>query len=353
MDNEPEHPQPAPPEMETRKLEILRIVVHDYVETAEPVASQQIVERYGLGVKSATIRNEMAELTELGYLRKPHVSAGRMPSTPGYRFYVDHIMPHEPGQSPIAKLPRGDDAEIDAIIQDTCRILSGVTTFAAVATHDDTGAPAISHIHLAPIQAGRIILVLVLSTGQVEHRLIQTERDVPPAALESLSKHLTVSLVGSRLDRIRAGMGEDLPPELASERELCTGIMRVLKQVAREVTDTKVFVEGTAGMIRHPEFTDPARFEVLLHVLERPGDLLRALEAGRDDDVAVRIGEEHGVDTMKDMSVVSARYTFGTRPGGRIAVVGPTRMDYKRTTLAVRWIARKLSGILSRIAGEG
>jgi heat-inducible transcriptional repressor len=341
--------------LDTRKQQILRIVVHDYVATVEPVASQQIVERHRLGVKSATIRHEMAEMTERGYLRQPYTSAGRVPSDVGYRFYVDRIMPGEPDTppGPRAKLPRGDDAEIGAIIQDTCRILSGVTTFTSVAAHEETAPPEIRHIHLAPVSANRLALLLVLSTGQVEHRVIQIDEQVAPAALQQLSNYLTIELSGSALDRMRTARGEDLPPELAGERELCLGIMKMLRQIAREVTETRVFIEGTAGMIRHPEFTDPARFEVLLHVLDRPGELVRALDIASEDGAGVTIGEEHGLEAMKDMSVVSARYTFGTRGGGRIGVVGPTRMDYKHTTSAVRWIARKLSDLLARIAGDG
>jgi heat-inducible transcriptional repressor len=339
-------------DLDARKRQILRIVVHDYVETAEPVASQQIVEKYGLGVKSATVRSEMAEMTDRGYLRQPHVSAGRVPSDIGYRFYVDRIMPQEPGAPPPpARLPSGEGAEIDLIIQDTCRILSGVTTFASVATHEGSDLPEIRHIQLAPLSPERIVMVLVLSSGQVEHRVVQVQHPIAPAALESLSNYLTISLVGSRIDRIRPARSQDLPPEIATERDLCSGIMRMLRQIAREITETKVFVEGSAGMIRHPEFTDPARFEVLLHALDQPSDLLRVLDAAPGDDVAVSIGQEHGVETMKDMSVISARYTFGARGGGAIGVVGPTRMDYGRTISAVRWVARKLSAILARIGG--
>jgi heat-inducible transcriptional repressor len=346
-----EHDNTTP--LEPRKEQILRIVVHEYVVTAEPVASQLIVERHRLGVKSATVRHEMAEMTERGYLRQPHTSAGRVPSDTGYRYYVDRIMPEEP-EPPRERtvLPRADDADIDSIIKDTCRILSGVTTFTSVAAHEGASPPEIRHIHLAPVASSRMALVLVLSTGQVEHRVIQIEQPVSPAALQRLSNYLTISLAGAALDRIRPALAEEPPPELAAEKDLCAGIMRMLRQIAREATETKVFVEGTAGMIRHPEFTDPARFEILLHVLEQPAELVRVLESASEDDAGVAIGEEHGLDTMKDISVVSARYTFGTRGGGKIGVVGPTRMDYRRTTSAVHWVARKLSDLLARIAGD-
>jgi heat-inducible transcriptional repressor len=349
-------------DIDERKQSILKIVVHEYVDTAEPVGSHAIAARYNLGVRAATIRSEMAEMSEIGYLRQPHVSAGRIPSDTGYRFYVDRIMPQE--RSPSQGRPRRSigqvrfgeglqDADIGDVLAHTCKLLAGVTQLASVATQEDRTEPSVVHFHLAPVRRGQVLMIAVLSCGTVEHRLIDLGQEISSAHLVRLSNFLASKIQGIALSRLPKLSAGDYPDRLHTLSDVGQEILAVLRRVAGESAQIKLYLEWATEMLRQPEFRDPERLDRVLSAFEQPDRLVRILHSTAEDEpVDVVIGGETDWEKLDEMTVVSSRYRFGSRASGTIGVIGPTRMDYAKTTGAVGWVARKLNELFDKFASD-
>ena len=346
-------------ELDERKQKILSAVVRDYVETVKPLGSEDLASRHRWGIKSATIRNELAELSEMGLLRQPHTSAGRIPSDLGYRFYVDHLMAFAPDTG--AALPVLDEEdralEMERLLRRTCALLTRTTSYTSVATPPRPADTQISQIFVTPAGDDRLLLVLILSTGQVENRLLCP---APPEA--AAAPPPPQAPVGSAHPAPRARPALDMlpdapfpaPPEFAPAlRSLYAALIAAAQQMARHAADDdSIYLEGTSEILRQPEFKDVAKIECVLETLQRGTLLFQTLSrALLGADVTVVIGAENHVPAMTECSVVSASYYVGTRKRGTLGVVGPTRMDYDRAVPAVGFFSRTLSRTLTRLAG--
>ena len=335
--------------LDERKGRILQAIVHDYVETIDPIGSEWLVSHYDFGCKSATIRNEMAEMSDRGYLRQPHTSAGRIPSDLGYRYYVDRLMPDAPLPSVARRPSESSGSTVDDLIQQTCRILSGMTQLASVATPPSTRAAALHRIFLSPASRSHILLVLLLSTGAVVHRVVEMDGEVDERALEYAGNYINRLLSGTGLGDLTIHTLGLIPTGLASCSRIIERVHAAITDAARSMTDERVFVEGTSQLLRQPEFRDIARLEQLLSALEQGSALYQLFSrAFEEDAVTVIIGEEAPVEAMRECSVVTSRYRIGDRAGGFIGIVGPTRMHYERAVGAVGLMARSLSDILTK-----
>ena len=337
--------------LDERKQKILGAVVRDYVETVRPVGSEELAARYAWGVKSATIRNEMADLAEMGYLRQPHTSAGRIPSDRGYRFYVDHLLI---GSAPI---PFPNDAGVsglglDYLLRRTCALLTRHTSYTSVATPPRLTDTRISRVLLSAAGEGRLLLVALLSAGQVENRLLSGFAKTTPAQIVSLGNALQQTfadrLLRDVIDEDAAIMSA--PPELTARMrgwaQTLTQALREMLQSASEEDST--FLEGATDLFRQPEFRDGAKLEGLLDTLQKRTLVFQTLSrALLGPEVAVVIGAENHVAAMHECSVVSAPYFVGASERGTIGVVGPTRMNYDRAIPAVEFFARSLTQTLT------
>lgn len=343
------------PLLDNRKQFILKAVVTDYVITAEPVGSKALVTRYQLNVKSATIRNEMAELSELGYLRQPHTSAGRIPSDMGYRFYVDRLM--ETAGLPASEVTRAKDkltphrSEIDNILEHTCRILSDLARYTSVATQPNVTDTTISYVSAAAVGYTKLLVIVVLDNGRVIHDLLEmnprSARIDPVRAtnylMEMLGNRTLTSVCASTMDPIT----EDAP-EMA---DLLNKVRKSLRRELELANDADIHLQGASYIMQQPEFKDIERLEAILSALEHKSTLYRLLSSAYlGHDVTVIIGSENPVDNMRDCSFVGAKYYIGERAVGTIGVVGPTRMDYRRAVAAVRFMAGNLSELLSDLS---
>jgi heat-inducible transcriptional repressor len=349
-------------ELDIRKQRILNAIVQDYVATAEPVGSQVLVERYSLGVKSATIRNEMAEMSERGFLRQPHTSAGRVPSDLGYRFYVNRLMTLPVVQSEevirIQQAMASAASELEAILRRTCVLLAEMTQLTAVATPPYADETELRQIFLSPAGADKVLLVLLFSNGHTEHRLLLETRLAASEALV-LANALNERFGGTTLGvlRTRNGIGE-IPPEIQQLTSLWQRIVGELSSVARSLQEeSSMYVEGTESALNQPEFRDVERLGQFLTLLQQRAAVLDTLSSTLAQSgvqslptVQVIIGEETGRPEMTEFSIVSSPYYIGSRERGSIGVLGPTRMDYARTTAAVQLMARTMSDILTRLS---
>ncbi len=353
-------------ELDARKQHLLKVIVNDYVATAEPVGSHVLVERYSLGVKSATVRSEMAEMSELGYLRQPHTSAGRVPSDLGYRFYVSRLMepaPIAPDESARIRLAVASvSSELDTIIRKTCGLLTAMTRLPAVATAPDAGDTQLKQVFVSPASESKALLVLLFSTGHTETRLV-LDLTISAGDALLLASTMNQSLAGRMVSALRplatAPENEFVPGELA---RLTLPFRRLLTEVgtaARALSDNSpLFVEGAENVLRHPEFRDVEKLGAFLSLLQERAALLEMLErslarverAIPPNPVRYAIGGEIGTAVHTEYAVVTAPYRIAGTERGTIGVVGPTRMDYARASAAVALMARTMSDVLTRLS---
>jgi heat-inducible transcriptional repressor len=342
-------------QLDNRKSIILKAVVTDYVKTAQPVGSEYLARRHALGIKPATIRNELAEMAEMGYLRQPHTSAGRIPSDLGYRFYVDKLM--EPsyisaGQARRAESDLGSQwTEMDEIIYQSCRVLAGLTHYASLATQPSMEETTVRLVNLSRLAPDRLLLVVALSNGGVEHAILEVVERLTDGDAVRLSNALSAHLVGKALRELSAPE-QDVPNDVPSPEAYQAARARI-GEMARAAENSDVFIEGTSNILKQPEFKDVNRLEHLLAALQEKKSLLRLLsKALLGPGATVIIGSENPNPAMRDASLVTARYSIGGRVCGTIGVVGPTRMDYRHSVAAVNLIASLLSDLLTRLSVE-
>lgn len=345
------------PVLDERKRRVLQAIIDDYIDTASPVGSRTIARKYNLGVSPATIRNEMADLEELGYLEQPHTSAGRIPSDKGYRFYVDTLMDirylaEEEGRR-IRQLYRQRVREIGWLIQQTTRVLAETTNYLALIRGPQVGRAAFRYFHLVPLFPGRALLVAVTETGLTETRVMELPGGITAEELAEVSSLINRSLDQS-FEKVKQKVVRQLRGELSRYRAAAQRALELLTEVMAFGEDEEhVYLGGTAHILNEPEFRDLDRVRRVFGVLEQARLVRRllsipVLEGG---PVAIRIGEEIEIEDMQDCSLVSAPYTVAGRFAGRIGVVGPKRMHYSRVVAVVREVARSLSEVLDETLG--
>jgi heat-inducible transcriptional repressor len=341
-------------ELDQRKQVLLHAVVDLYVRRAEPVGSEWLAEHQNLGVRSATIRNELAAMTEMGYLRQPHTSAGRIPSDHGYRYYVDRLMTWaklSPGDaSALRGIGRLTDVDLDELLRQTCRALTSLTRLTSIAVPPVEEAPRVRQIHLAQMAATQLLVVVVMESGRILHRMVDTPQPLKPADVGRLARALEESFRAPRQDA--ALPATEAPAELqpinASYRVLATAIGRALGS-----GEDELFLEGASHFLDQPEFRLVDKVEPIIRLLEQRVTLyeaVRDLLAG--ERLTVVIGAENPCTAMHECSLIAARYGVGSRLSGWIGVLGPTRMRYERALPTVSLAADALSRALTRLSGD-
>ena len=340
-------------ELGERRRQILAAVVDDYVRTAEPVGSESLVQRYSFGVKPATIRNELAAISDLGYLRQPHTSAGRVPSDLGYRYYVDQLMPDpalDPSETRRAK-QTAIESEVEVILQQSCRILSGLTQYTSLATPPQMDTVSIKHVALSAVAQQTVLMITILNTGHIDHRMLDVHESVSPSDLTAMGDLLRARFAGAEVSDFPKRSSQRPPAELLRLNWLYKKATGILKQALMSAADDEVFVEGTTHILRQPEFAHQETMSAVLEALERRRLLCRILSSSfLGKGVTVIIGTENQFAEVRECSFVSASYSVGGRVCGSIGVVGPTRMDYRRAVAAVQFMASNLSDLLTALS---
>jgi heat-inducible transcriptional repressor len=343
------------PELDERKRKILKAIVTDYVKTAEPVGSEFLAVRYRFDVKPATIRNEMARMSEMGYLRQPHTSAGRIPSDLGYRFYVDWLM--SPRQLPNEEADtvrnglRTADFDVEAVINQTCRILTSLTHHTAVATEPATDDTEIRYTALSLVAKRKLLLVVAFSNGCIEHRILESPEEIDQSTVTRLSNALSAEMNGKTVDSLTTTPVYDVPQEIIAHSKVYSLALSTVIQLARSLSEREVYLQGANYLLKQPEFKDLDKIEKLLTAFEERKLLFELLSKSLlGEDVAIIIGEENPLSLMRETSLVASKYKIGDRVAGTVAVIGPTRMDYRRAVTAVRFMAQNLSELLTAIS---
>ena len=341
-------------ELGERRRRILAVVVNDYVRTAEPVGSEYLAQQYDFGVKPATIRNELAAMSDLGYLHQPHTSAGRVPSDMGYRFYVDELMPDpslEPGETKQAGGYDNFEGEIESILHRTCHILSELTNYTSVATTPQIDMVVIKHIVLSTVTKGKLLAVTMLNTGHVDHRVLDIQDSISDTDLVSMNNFINARFQSADMNSVSRLIDEELPHGLMRLSALYKKVAPVLRQALLSATDAEIFVDGTSHILKQPEFTHGNRVVGIMDAIEQRRKVFQILSRTiLGNDVSVIIGAENQFEELQDCSFVTMRYFLGDRVCGSIGVIGPTRMDYRRAVAAVKLMSRNLSQLLTLLS---
>jgi heat-inducible transcriptional repressor len=323
-----------PNELDKRKAFILATVVYEYIATAEPVGSNTLTQKYNLGVSSATIRNEMAELEAEGYLVQPHTSAGRVPSDLGYRLYVDQLMRPEPlgtaDQKQISDEFRAASRELQGVIDQTTRLLSNLSKSLAVAIAPARDTQLFRHLQLIWLAPRTGVAIIVTSLGAASQDVFEFGPDVQADDLTRLSNLINSRLGGRQLAEIRSDEIAAAIAELRLSDELRRAVEHAL-QSARHSEDPNILFAGAQNLLDQPEFHDLRKLRAILRIVEEQKVLYDICADAMNTDVAsVKIGHELALEEIAECSLVTVPYRHGERAVGVLAILGPRRMPYGR-----------------------
>ncbi|CAB4660834.1 MAG: heat-inducible transcriptional repressor HrcA [Actinobacteria bacterium] len=336
--------------MSSRRLEILRAIVDEYVATQEPVGSKSIADRHGLGISPATIRNEMAVLEEEGLITHPHTSAGRIPTDLGYRVFVDKLATVKPlsgaERRAIETFLEGA-LDLDDVVMRTVRLLADVTKQVAVVQYPTIVKSRVKHLELVALNPSRVMVILITDAGRVEQRILEFLHELSEDFLVSLRTQLNQASAGERLPDVAAKLSPLLTGFTSGDKKDVGIIVSTIVEMSMEKPEEKVVLAGTANLARFREdFT--AQIHPILEALEEQVVLLRLLgDVG--DTVQVRIGHEQIDENLRQTSLVTVGYGTQLQPLGALGIIGPTRMDYAGSISAVSAVAR----YVGRYMGEG
>ena len=338
--------------MDERKRKVLQAIIQDYISTVEPVGSRTISRKYDLGVSPATIRNEMADLEEMGYIEQPHTSSGRIPSDKGYRFYVDCLMERKKltldEKDYIKNRFDRKMAEIEDVIEQTSGVLSQITKYPALVLGPQWEKTVVAKVELFPLAPRRALLVVVSSAGVVIHRTLEVTDNISSDDYQRINTMLNSRLKGFLLEAIRFEVFEEIYREFALQKDILETVVQILQDsLSRE--GGKVYLHGTLSIFNQPEFKDVGKLKNLLEVLDE-GNLLRELLAENNSQgLSIRIGGENIYEGIHECSIVTATYKLDGEDLGSIGVIGPTRMEYSKVASLVEYISGNLSRVLHEL----
>ncbi len=339
-----------------RRSKILIAVIEDYIDTASPVGSQAICEKYHFGVSSATVRNIMGELEAAGLITHPHTSAGRIPTDRGYRYYVNalhDLLPLDRGQlEQIHEALAAPDADVERILDRAARLMAELTHQAAVALYPVLKRSVFKRLEVVPLDARRLLCVLMTTQGLVRSIAIEVDEPVTADELAALVRFLNNELAGMALDEVEAFLQRRILTQTDSFFYLFKRALHIL-HTALEVDRQEQFrLEGASYVLAQPEFHDTRKTQVLLQMLEAKDELVMLLQDDlARDGVTVRIGREMHPAAMEECSLVTAPYKVRGQAVGGLGILGPRRMEYPRLMATVDCVARRVGELLNQVLG--
>lgn len=339
---------------ERQKL-ILKVIIDDYVRFAEPVGSRAIAKRADVTFSPATIRNEMADLEDLGYLEQPHTSAGRIPSHKGYRYYVDHLMGAQKVSNIDVRTIRDmlvkKRAEVEDLASNTANILSDLTNYTAIVLGPEVFKASLRSLQLVPLNDKHCVCILVTDTGYVEKKLATIPPEIDGNQLEKLTNILNHKLQGTPLYKLSHKLFSEVAKEMERNIDNFEQAMLFLEEVIAEknVSDGRgIFLKGTSHILNQPEFKDIEKVRTMLALLEQ-NKVMVDLFSNQSRVTEVRIGQENKIQEVHDCSIISASYIIDGKPAGSIGIIGPTRLDYAKVITLIDYISADLSKIFSKM----
>ena len=339
-----------------RKVKILDAIIRNYLATGEPVGSRTISKYTDLNLSSATIRNEMSDLEELGYIVQPHTSAGRIPSDKGYRFYVDHLMEEKDREVKEMKDFVIEKTEkMDQVLKQVAKMLANNTNYATLVSAPTYSANKIKFIQLSNVDESHILAVIVLNSNIVKNQMIEVEEQLDNETILKLNILLNTALNGLSLQEINLGTIAKLKEQAGIHSTIVGDVLDALAQTLSENEDLQIYTSGATNILKYPELSDAESATNLLSTFEEKDELLNLVTESLSDDqnekgngIQVYIGNEAPVQTMKDCSIVTATYDLGEGVKGTIGIVGPKRKDYEKVVDYLKNLKSQLDGIFEK-----
>ncbi|MGM0411194.1 MAG: heat-inducible transcriptional repressor HrcA [Bacillota bacterium] len=339
----------------SRKKKILKAIIQEHILTAEPVGSRTLAKNYDFGVSSATIRNEMADLEDMGYLEQPHTSAGRVPSDKGYRFYVDVLMEQKNVISTNLKNSLEnlyhEEQDIKDIISATVKMVSNLTHYTAMVSEPQLEKSKIRKVQLLQVTPKSLMIILITDTGMVNNKIINLDEKLNTKQVRYINNYLVEKLEGMKLNKLNQNFMQKLEVELQNRINISKKLINLINdelEILVEPSDMQIYLGGTSYILDQPEFNDLDTLKRVLNILDTKDTLRRLLGSVSKEGIEVKIGHENQLEEIQNCSLVFATYSLNSKAIGKIGVIGPTRMKYPQVISTVDLVADMLGEIISK-----
>lgn len=340
-------------ELDERKVKILQAIIRNYLETGEPVGSRTISKYTDLHLSSATIRNEMSDLEEMGYILQPHTSAGRIPSDKGYRLYVDTMMEEKVQEITDMKQELEEKADkIDLLLQHVAKLLAVNTNYATMVSKPQYKHRKVKFIQLTDVNEEELLAVIVIEGNIVKNKLLKIDKTIDKEMVLKLNIVLNTFLQGLDLTEINMTVIQKMKEQAGQYSDLVSNILDAVAQAINEEEDVEIYTSGATNILKYPELSDREKATELLYTFEEKKQLTELigdkLSEEENRGIQVYIGDETPVASMKDCSVVTATYEIEEGVYGKIGIVGPKRMDYERVVSTLQNLMTQLDEIFKK-----
>ena len=347
-------------ELSERQITILDAVIRNYLATGEPVGSRTISKYTDLNLSSATIRNEMSDLEEMGYIVQPHTSAGRIPSDKGYRLYVDHLIEQNEKKdkeiSDMKEFVIEKTEKMDKILKQAAKMLATNTNYATLVSAPDVNHNKVTFIQLSQVDDQHLLAVIVMNNNMVRNKMVNLYEALDNETILKLNILLNTSLNGLAMNEINLGTIARLKEQAGIHSGIVSDVLDALVQTFAESEDLKIYTSGATNILKYPELSDSESVATLLSTFEEKEELASLVTESLSDSektnngtgIQVYIGNESPIQTMKDCSVVTATYDLGEGVKGTIGIVGPKRMDYEKVMDNLKTLKSQLDGIYNK-----
>ncbi len=337
-------------ELDERKEKILNAIIKNYLETGEPVGSRTISKYTDLNLSSATIRNEMSDLEEMGYIYQPHTSSGRIPSDAGYRFYVDNLIKEKDKEvSDIQEMMIEKTEKMEHMLKQVVKVLATNTNYATMISAPSIMSNRIKFVQLSAVDENHILSVVVMGGNIVRNKVIPIEDPLDNETMLKLNMLLNTNLAGTTPAEINLGMITQLKQQAGEFGDIIEEVLDTVADTIKSDEEFQIYTSGTTNIFKYPELSDSAKASELISAFEEKQALVDLLnDEGEETGIQVYIGDESPVSSMKDCSIVTATYELGEGVKGTIGIVGPKRMDYENVMDNIRNLKRQLDNMLKK-----
>ncbi|MED1438697.1 heat-inducible transcriptional repressor HrcA [Aeribacillus composti] len=334
-----------------RQLLILQIIIDDFIQYAQPVGSRSLSKKESITFSSATIRNEMADLEELGLIEKTHTSSGRVPSEKGYRYYVDHLLSPKKLTKKEVMAIRSIFAEkiyeLETLVQKSAQILSELTSYTAIVLGPKVSENRLKRLQIVPINEDKAVAIFVTNTGHVENKMITFPEKIDMSELEKIVNILNEKLAGVPLSELKDKIYKEIANILRKHIRNYDILLKLITGTLN-VGHEKIYFGGKTNILSQPEFRDVSQIQTFLDFIEQEDELYDLLKTN-PSGITVKIGTENKISAMENCSLITATYSIGEKQIGTVAVLGPKRMDYSRVISLLKFFSKDLSQVLTKL----
>ena len=337
-------------QLDERKTKILQAIIRNYLETGEPVGSRTISKYTDLNLSSATIRNEMADLEEMGYIIQPHTSAGRIPSDKGYRLYVDTMMEQKDKElQEMKEMMLEKEDKMDTLLKQVAKLLAVNTNYASMISAPAVHKNKLKFIQLSRVDVNQMLAVIVMEGNVIRNNILPVSEELSDENILKLNILLNTHLNGLAIEEINLAMIQNLKQQAGIHSEIISNVVDAIAEGIKADEDLEIYTSGTNNIFKYPELADQQRASEIINTFEEKQMLTELVQDTLSDEnntgIQVYIGDETPISSMKDCSVVTATYELGSGIRGTIGIIGPKRMDYEKVVDSLKTLKRQLDNV--------